>query len=170
MNYTREDYTRNILNTLRGLMEREEQKEEMGTLLTEAKDEAKAIPITDSPSFGQNVLSNQIKQFRSAVESGAQFSKPDESNVAECPLIYLPKSQNLVFSGVIPCLNNLKFQMVLRTTTGNGCFLFTDGLILSKDNLKILQKLQAYYQNWREEWISASGDLEQMAAHWKESH
>ena len=170
MNYTREDYTRNILNTLRGLMEREEQKEEMGNLLTEAKDEAKAIPITDSPAFGQNVLSNQIKQFRSAVESGAQFSKPNENNVAECPLIYLPKSQNLVFSGVIPCLNNLKFQMVLRTTTGNGCFLFTDGLILSKDNLKILQKLQAYYQNWREEWISASGDLEQMAAHWKESH
>lgn len=121
-----------------------------------------AIAITDDPRFGQNALSSQIAQFKSSVESGAQFSKPGD-NVAESPLIYMPDTGNLVFSGTIPCLNNLKWQFVLKTSTGNGCFIWSDGMIMNRENLQILNKLYGFYENWRNQWNSESADLEKIA-------
>lgn len=165
---TEDDYTRNILNTIREL---EESKETHKSILKEENEKNKAfdgVAITDSPVFGQNTLTNQIQQFRTSVESGAQFSKPNEQNVSESPLIYMPNENNLIFSGVIPCLNNLKFQFKLRTNTGDGCFLSTNGLVLNDKNLEILNKLYGFYQNWREQWNMESSTLEQMANHIKE--
>lgn len=160
-NITQDDITRNMLSTIRSI--KECNTNIINTLLTEdIKKDSKAIAITDEPKFGQNALTNQIQQFRSSVESGAQFSKVDDNNVSECPLIYMPETGNLVFSGVIPCLNNLKWQFVLKTSTGNGCFVWADGLILNKDNMQILNKLFGFYQNWREQWNSESADLERM--------
>lgn len=160
-NITQDDITRNMLSTIRSIKECNTNIN--NTLLTEdIKKDSKAIAITDEPKFGQNALTNQIQQFRSSVESGAQFSKVDDNNVSECPLIYMPETGNLVFSGVIPCLNNLKWQFVLKTSTGNGCFVWADGLILNKDNMQILNKLFGFYQNWREQWNSESADLERM--------
>lgn len=160
-NITQDDITRNMLSTIRSIKECNTNIN--NTLLTEdIKKDSKAIAITDEPKFGQNALTNQIQQFRSSVESGAQFSKVDDNNVSECPLIYMPETGNLVFSGVIPCLNNLKWQFVLKTSTGNGCFIWADGLILNKDNMQILNKLFGFYQNWREQWNSESADLERM--------
>lgn len=149
------DYTRNILNNIRML---DESTMEKG-LLIEETEKSKGIAITDDPKFGQSVLSNQIDQFKASVDGGAQFAKPT-LKVSDCPLIYLPSTGNLVFSGVIPRLNNLKFQFVLRTSTGNGCFIWSDGLILSNENLKTLQKLYGYYINWQTSWESSYADLE----------
>lgn len=160
---TQDDITRDMLSVIRHIKESNIQA---GSLLTEEKDgdnsKTNAIAITDDAKFGQNALTNQIQQFRSSVESGAQFSKVDTNNVSECPLIYMPETGNLIFSGVIPCLNNLKWQFVLKTSTGNGCFVWADGLILNKDNMQILNKLFGFYQNWREQWNSESADLERM--------
>lgn len=160
---TQDDITRNMLSTIRDIKECNMQINN-GMLLSEetVKKSSNAIAITDEPKFGQNALTNQIQQFRSSVESGTQFSKVDLDNVSECPLIYLPETGNLVFSGVIPCLNNLKWQFVLKTSTGNGCFIWADGLIINKDNMQILNKLFGFYQNWREQWNSESADLERM--------
>ena len=104
-----DDITRSILNKLRALQEMNGREGNLKSVLNEAIEDnsSNAIAITDDPAFGQNVLTNQIQQFRSIVESGAQFAKVDESNVSECPLIYMPDTGNLVFSGVIPCLNNM---------------------------------------------------------------
>lgn len=155
------DYTRNILDKIRNLQESTTSSK---TILKEEDTSKKgdSIAITDEPKFGQNVLTTQIQQFRSSVESGAQFSKVNPDNVSECPLIYMPSTGNLVFSGTIPCLNNLKWQFVLKTSTGNGCFLWADGLILNKENIQILNKLYGFYLNWREEWQMESADLERM--------
>ena len=156
------DYTRDILNKIRSIQETK--KNENTSLITEevTKENNDAIAITDEPKFGQNVLTTQIQQFRSSVESGAQFSKVDSEKVSECPLIYMPGTGNLIFSGTIPCLNNLKWQFVLKTSTGNGCFLWSEGLILNKDNLQILNKLHGFYLNWKEQWQMESADLERM--------
>lgn len=167
---TEDEITRDMLNTIRRINEGVEDNKMR--LLTEENGERRtdAIAITDDPKFGQNVLTSQIESFRSSVEGGAQFSKPAEEDVASSPLIYLPKDGNLVFSGVIPCLNNLKWQFVLKTSTGNGCFTWCDGLILNKDNMAILNKLFGYYQNWRDSWNTESGDLERMAQHFNENN
>lgn len=160
--YSDGEITRRMLNTIRSI---QESKNPVKGMLKEESDNAEysdAIAITDDPRFGQKALSNQISQFRSSVESGAQFNTPEEGNVAESPLIYMPSTKNLVFSGIIPCMNNLKWQFVLRTSTGNGCFVWTDGLILNKDNIQILNKLYGFYLNWKEEWNSESADLDRM--------
>ena len=159
---TQDDVTRDILNKIRVIQENASNSTTIKLLNEEVEKSNDAIAITDEPKFGQNALTNQIQQFRSSVESGAQFAKVDNSNASECPLIYMPSTGNLVFSGVIPCLNNLKWQFVLKTSTGNGCFVWADGLILNKDNMQILNKLFGFYQNWREQWNSESADLERM--------
>ena len=159
---TQDDVTRDILGKIRVLQENASNSTTIKLLNEEVEKSNDAIAITDEPKFGQNALTNQIQQFRSSVESGAQFAKVDNRNVSECPLIYMPSTGNLVFSGVIPCLNNLKWQFVLKTSTGNGCFVWADGLILNKDNMQILNKLFGFYQNWREQWNSESADLERM--------
>ncbi len=161
---TQDDITRDMLGMIRHIQE-SNMSSKSNSLLTEETNKEKssnAIAITDEAKFGQNALTNQIQQFRSSVESGAQFNKVNPNNVSECPLIYMPETGNLVFSGVIPCLNNLKWQFVLKTSTGNGCFVWADGLILNKDNMQILNKLFGFYQNWREQWNSESADLERM--------
>lgn len=168
---TNDDITRDMLSRIRSINE-SEHVTQRASLLTEEKEAegtTDAIAITDDPRFGQNVLTNQIQQFRTSVEGGAQFSKPEESDVSESPLIYIPKNGNLVFSGVIPCLNNLKWQFVLKTSTGNGCFIWSDGLILNKDNMQILNKLYGFYENWKEQWQMEASDLEKLAAHFKEN-
>ena len=155
------DYTRNILDKIRNLQESTTSSK---TILKEEDTSKKgdSIAIPDEPKFGQNVLTTQTQQYRSSLESGAQFSKVNPDNVSECPLIYMPSTGNLVFSGTIPCLNNLKWQFVLKTSTGNGCFLWADGLILNKENIQILNKLYGFYLNWREDWQMESADLERM--------
>lgn len=164
---TQDDITRNMLSTIRHIKECNNYS---CGLLTEETTASKsnAIAITDEAKFGQNALTNQIQQFRSTVESGAQFSKVNPNNVSECPLIYMPETGNLIFSGTIPCLNNLKWQFVLKTSTGNGCFLWADGLILNKDNMQILNKLYGFYCNWKEQWNQESADLDKMVQNMNE--
>lgn len=155
-----------MLGHMRNLM-REHSKGGVPTLLKEdssdhKSEEIKAIAITDDIKFGDHVLSNQINEFRSAVSGGAEFAEANPDNPADSPLIYLPKNNNIVFSGTIPAMNNLEFQMVLKTSTGNGCFIWSDGLILSKENIKLLVKLQGYYENWKESWYQAARELESL--------
>lgn len=133
-------------------------------LKEEASEEPKgnAIAITDEPKFGDNVLTNQKEQFLSSVDSSAQFAKTDSENPADSPLIYMPETGNVVFSGTIPSLNNLKWQFVLKNNTGDGCFLWADGLILNKENIKTLNKLMGFYSNWKEQWHKSAKELEQL--------
>lgn len=163
------DYTRDMLDKIRKIEESSIRSKSFLKEENERQTAVDGIAITDDPMFGQNTLTNQIQQFRTSVESGAQFSKPDVNNVSESPLIYMPNENNLIFSGVIPCLNNLKFQFKLRTNTGDGCFLTTNGLLLNDKNLEILNKLYGFYQNWKEQWNMESSTLEQMANHIRES-
>lgn len=153
---------KDILNIIRGI---NENKSTNKRLLTEDGGEQvpeKAIAITDDPKFGERVLSKQKEHFRSAVDNGVEFSRPNDDNPEESPLIYMPNTGNIIFSGTIPSLGNLKWQFVLKNNTGNGCFIWADELILNKDNLKTLSKLNGYYENWKAEWQNSANELEQL--------
>ena len=181
MSNTREDdVTRNMLDRIRAIkgkaagtgwgiikekkeVEKEDKSEKEDTKKTDA------IAITDEPQFGTRVLSSQIESFRMQVESGAQFNEANPEKVSDSPLIFMPETKNIVFSGTIPALNNLKWQFVLETNTGNGCFVWADGLILNKDNIQTLNKLFGYYKNWRESWRVEAGDLDRMVRNIKEN-
>lgn len=155
--------TRNILNKLR-----------TGKLLKEETGQVQdAIAITNDPKFGQEVLKNQIDEFRATVDGGAQFSKGDPNNPLSNPLIFYPSTQDLTFSGVIPSLNNLKWQFRLKDSDGTGLYIQTpdnpkdmndsdkeySGLRLNKENLAKLNKLHGHYQNWKAQWEQSGGML-----------
>ena len=121
-----------------------------------------AIAITNDPKFGQEVLKNQIEEFKSTVDGGAQFANENSSSPSDSPLVYMPSTGNLVFSGTIPALNNLKWQFSLRDSDGTGLFIWSEGLRLNKENLQVLNKLFGHYQNWKKEWEASAGMLENL--------
>lgn len=170
MNTREDEVTRNMLSKVRAIMDA---KKPSYGLIKEEKEEKEdktdAIAITDDPKFGTRVLSSQIESFRMQVESGAQFNEANPDNVSDSPLIFMPETKNMVFSGTIPALNNLKWQFVLKTSTGNGCFIWADGLIINRDNLQTLNKLQGFYLNWRQEWNEEAADLDRMVRNIKEN-
>jgi hypothetical protein len=145
--------TKEILSIIR----EENKKHTFKFKLNENEIKKDAIAITNDPKFGQNVLQNQIENFRQSVNGSAKFTKPDEENPENSPLVFFPKTGNVVFSGIIPALNNLKFQFVLNSTDA-APYVFADALTLTEANLITLNRLYGTYQNWREEWW-ASGDL-----------
>ena len=131
-------------------------KEEKGE---EGKEDA--IAITNSARFGNNVLQNQIDNFRKTVSGGAKFGDENESEPESNPLVYYPKSGNLVFSGSIPNLSGLKFQFSLNDVT-NAPYIFVDGLALTDDVITTLNKLAGFYKNWREEFEAATDLLDKL--------
>ena len=164
---------RNILDRIRG--------EKSKSIVSESTEQTNtdAIAITNDPKFGQDVLKNQIEEFRSAVDGGAQFSNEKSDSPLSAPLIYIPSKGNLVFSGTIPSLNNLKWQFSLKDSEGVGLFIRTNeveetyenkennklndkysGLRLNEENLKKLNKLLGHYKNWKTQWEQSSGMLE----------
>lgn len=146
------DITKKLLNLIR------ENKGLKGKFqLNEEEEKRDVIPITNDPKFGENVLQNQIDSFRQSVNGSAKFSTPDEEHPENSPLTYFPKTGNVIFSGTIPALNNLKFQFVLNSTDA-APYIFVDGLTLSENTILTLNKLYGFYKNWQESFYAA-GDL-----------
>lgn len=131
-------------------------KEEKGE---EGKEDA--IAITNSARFGTNVLQNQIDNFKKTVNGGAKFGDENEAEPESNPLVYYPKSGNLVFSGSIPNLSGLKFQFSLNDVT-NAPYIFVDGLALTDDVITTLNKISGFYKNWRDEFLAASDLLDKL--------
>ena len=151
---TQYEYMRNMMDMSRKLFETKQRPSIKKFMLTEEEQKRDAIAITNDARFGQSVLQGQIDSFKQTVNAGAKFAKENADEPENNPLVYYPKTGNLVFSGSIPQLNNLKFQFSLNDTTGSP-YIFVDGLCLSEDAIKTLSKLRGYYENWRDSWWSA---------------
>lgn len=147
---------KNLLNIARNMNENKT-SDIRKFVLTEEEQKSDAIAITNDPRFGDNVLRNQIEAFKQAVNPGAKFAKENANQPENNPLVYYPKTGNLIFSGSIPQLNNLRFQYVLNDINGSP-YIFVDGLCLTEETVKCLQKLRGFYLNWRNEFLNA-GDL-----------
>lgn len=110
------------------------------------------IAITNEPRFGSNVLQTQIDAFKNTVNPGAKFSDENDSDPENNPLIYLPKTGNLIFSGTIPNLNNLKFQFSLMDIT-DAPYIWANGLPLTPEVVETMNKLNGFFKNWKEQWL-----------------
>ena len=125
------------------------------------EDEGEAIAITNDARFGQQVLTNQISAFKKSVSGGAKFASENSEDPESNPLVFYPKSGNLIFSGSIPSMSDLKFQFSLNDVT-NAPYIFVDGLALTEDVLNTLKKLYGYYRNWKSEWEVSSDLLDKL--------
>ena len=126
-------------------------------LIKEEEEKGEPIAITNEPKFGTNVLQTQINAFKSAVHPGAKFAELNTENPEDSPLVYFPKTGNLVFSGSIPSMANLKFQIRLNDATG-APYIFVEGLSLTSQNCEVLKKLAGFTSNFIDEW-NAAGDV-----------
>lgn len=124
-------------------------------MLAENKSDGKGkdyIAITNDTKFGDNVLQTQIDAFKTTVNPGARFSNENEDDPSSNPLVYIPKTGNLIFSGIIPNLNNLKFQFSLMDVTSSP-YIWVEGLPLTDEVTETLRKLKGFYLNWKEQWL-----------------
>ena len=152
------DDTRALLDLARNAQTLSENKKSVKQfMLTEDEQRRDAIAITNDSRFGDRVLQNQIDSFKQAVNTSAKFARENADEPENNPLVYYPKTGNLIFSGSIPQLNNLKFQFSLNDVTGSP-YIFVDGLCLSEECIKTLTKLRGFYLNFRDQWGNA-GDL-----------
>lgn len=149
------------IQTKRNLRARQVLKEE-DEKNDDKKKDRKPIAITNDAKFGQSVLQNQIDSFKQTVNSGAKFGAENQEKPENNPLVFFPNTGNLVFSGSIPTMSNLKFQFSLNDVT-NAPYIFVDGLALTDDVVTTLNKLHGFYLNWKEEWQTASDLLDKLS-------
>ena len=159
-NFTKKDNyddTKNFLSIVRNKMNEKKINDiiEKRRKLFETKNDGNEkdyIAITNDVKFGDNVLQTQIDAFKTTVNPGAKFSSENEDNPDSNPLVYLPKTGNLVFSGIIPNLNNMKFQFSLMDVTSSP-YIWCDSLPLTDEVVTTLNKLKGFYLNWKEQWL-----------------
>lgn len=154
---------RNMLNLSRKMATMNESKSTgvKKFILTEEEQKRDAIAITNDTRFGDHVLQNQIESFKQAVNAGAKFAKENANEPENNPLVYYPRTGNLVFSGSIPQLNNLRFQFSLNETTGSP-YIFVDGLALTEEATKTLNRLYGFYKNWQNQWFNSEDLLDKL--------
>lgn len=112
----------------------------------EEKEESKdAVPYTNQDEMLKNSLQPCRSQF------GADFSK------LKNPMLYYPEDGDITLSGVIPSLNNAKFQYRFLEPSGNGCFVWLDSIQLTDDTINRINKIYGVYKNWRQQ-LSTSED------------
>lgn len=100
--------------------------------------------------YGQQdeLFKNSIQPCRT--QFGADFSK------LKNPMLYYPDG-DITLSGVIPSLNNAKFQFRFLEPSGNGCFIWLDSIQLTDDTINRINKIYGVYKNWRQQ-LSTSED------------
>lgn len=158
----RYDEDKQFLENIRTLNEAARMNKARRRLIREQEEEkGDAIPITNDVKFGDNVLDNQIKDFKTVVNLGAKFAGENPDKAENNPLVYYPKTGNIVFTGSIPSLSNLKFQYSLNDVTG-APYIFVDGLALTDDVINTLNKMKGHFENWRDSWLSESDLLDKM--------
>ena len=97
-----------------------------------------AVPYSQQDELYKNSLQPCRTQF------GADFSK------LKNPMLYYPDG-DITLSGVIPSLNNAKFQYRFLEPSGNGCFLWLDSIQLTDDTINRISKIYGVYKNWRQQ-------------------
>lgn len=109
-----------------------------------------AVPYTNQDEMLKNSLSPCRTQF------AADFSK------LKNPMLYYPNDGDVTLSGVIPSLNNAKFQFRLLEPSGNGCFIWLDSIQLSDETINKINKIYGVYKNWKQQ-LSTSEDVKPLA-------
>ena len=110
---------------------------------------AKGFPITKStPQFG-DVRSSQETSLVKTI--GEQIKLKDDA------LVYYPDIEDLAFNGIIPSMN-LRFQFRLNDNSGQGVYIWAEGLQLTEDNSRTLGKIRDAFLNWKANLVQ-DGDL-----------
>jgi hypothetical protein len=110
------------------------------------KDNEDAIPYSAQDTLMTNVLASAKQEF------GADF------NQIKNPMLYYPSDGDITLSGVIPEMNDAKFQFRYKVGDGAGCYVWSNPYMpISDKTIQTLSKVNGVCKNWRDE-ISKSED------------
>lgn len=110
------------------------------------KDKNDAIPYSAQDTLMTNVLASAKQEF------GADF------NQIKNPMLYYPSDGDITLSGVIPEMNDAKFQFRYKVGDGAGCYVWSNPYMpISDKTIQTLSKVNGVCKNWRDE-ISKSED------------
>lgn len=144
----------NFLSRSKVLMEEAEknfQKKNLNEEKHEINDDSheKVFPITKkTPQFGDV----RVSQEEALVKTIGQQIKLDDDS-----LLYYPDADDLVLNGEIPSISS-SFQFRYNDPSGEGVYIWSEGLQLTESNSRTLGKVRDAYLNWRQGLIN-DGDL-----------
>ena len=105
-----------------------------------------AVPYTSQDTLMTNVLAAAKQEF------GADF------NTIKNPMLYYPSDGDITLSGIIPEMNDAKFQFRYKVGDGAGCYIWSNPYMpVSDKTIQTLSKVNGVCKNWRDE-ISKSED------------
>jgi hypothetical protein len=141
------DYTRNMLTKIRSLVS-ENKKELSKDYLFEKTDDELNLIVSDSDTDDDNdndyvniTGDEQLEEERSFQQTVDKLCKFNKIKVYK---------DNVVWSGF---LIREDIEWVFSLDENNGCYFKTNKFIKLEDqNLKVLQKLKAYYLIWSDNW------------------
>ena len=145
---------KNFLTQAKFLMEeveREIQKKNLNEEKHEINDESheKSFPITKkTPQFGDVRVSQEEALLKTI---GEQIKLDDDS------LLYYPDAEDLVLNGEVKSLNT-SFQFRFNDPSGQGVYIWADGLQLTEENSRTLGKIRDAFLNWKQGLVQ-DGDL-----------
>lgn len=129
---------RDSYNKLRLLMEPENDNDR--------ENNEDAVPYSTQDTLMTNVLASAKQEF------GADF------NQIKNPMLYYPSDGDITLSGVIPEINDAKFQFRYKVGDGAGCYIWSNPYMpISDKTIQTLNKVNGVCKNWRDE-ISKSED------------
>ena len=115
----------------------------------DTEENGEAVPYTMNDDAMRTIMETAKSQF------GADFTGMKN------PMLYYPSDGNVILSGTIPEMNNLKFQFKYKDAYGSGCYLWANYMVLTTDNINKLNRILGVYKNWVKE-LSTSEDIKPM--------
>lgn len=105
--------------------------------LNETEEKQNGVPYTQQDEILQTSMQSATEAF------GADFSS------IKTPMFYYRQDGDITLSGIIPSLNDAKFQFSYK----NGCSFWSgDGQVkLNDENLTTITRMYGVYKNWKNE-------------------
>lgn len=159
------EITKRILNTIRE--NKEIKKDKLGSLnennkqsnmITEFKKIVnKNLVKENNETFAINKNTPQFGDVRISQEEGLIKTIGENIELSENALVYKPDSKDLILTGKITALN-LSFQFRYNDPSGDGCYIWANGLQLTDTNQRTIGKIRDAFVNWKSDLLQ-NGDL-----------
>lgn len=171
------DYTRQILEEIRKktkknidlpksevIVEEDNLNNRFAVLMEEAEKEIKKKPLTEETENGQGnddtfVIRKSDVQFGNTRQTQEDTVRKTLGDVdfKDDALKYYPKIKDLVLNGELNGVG-VTFQFRYKDPSGDGCYIWADGLQLTDTNTRIVGKVRDCFLNWKQSLID-DGDL-----------
>lgn len=127
----------NFLSRGRILMQEAVKKE---TLKEEESHDKSLVIDKNTPQFG-DIRTSQEDMIRKTIG--------DNVVMANDALKFYPSADDMTMDGKIPSLN-MSFQFRFSDPSGDGCYIWADGLQVTDTNLRSIGKVRDAFLNWRQ--------------------